>query len=685
MPNSIFKNVPDPEALLALSPEQLGGYLLEHLHSIATNRQHRFNSQNLAAEISNQYPIPYRERTSNVIKEGYQWLKNRDYIFDRTLNGFFDFTEKGKNLPEAEDFQDSFHYGKGLDSSVTTQLIDVASANSTTKDPSVVDDDNQGVLLNNRYRLIKPFTKSGFAHTFLAEDFLLPSKRKCVIKQFAYTSSDPQNIQMMLERFEREAVNLERLAEDSDQVPDLYAHFSEDGKFYLVQEYIEGDTVGKWIRRDGPISESTARDVLVSLLRVLKCVHAHSLIHRDIKPDNIVLRGRDNAPFLIDFGAIKEIAETIVDTFGSPSTTVAIGTPGFMPPEQAAGRPNFTSDLYSLGLTAIFMLTSKLPNELNDLRTGEILWRELAVNISVGFAAILDKAIQWNFRERFASAQDMLEALYGSDAVLNGDDHGTSLASAPPNSPEVEGNMPQVATWWLKDFLSPVLEVLNHIKRQFGNNQFELTASPVQPYTQVFVYTVDFFQRHRWDELLGSDVGEYFLRRYPRINNDLESFQQHMDRFDESFNILLKSIASSSEFLNKLIDAYERLVQHERIPKAQFAHFSLEEIAVHLLGQLHLQISNYRLESKGTLVTFTAYTLLGLELAFPINASSEDRILPGFCRDVLLSLKGNDVSIDNSLQQTSDLIVKTKVRSTELLRRLKDDRMDIAARYNATF
>lgn len=405
MSNSIFTNVPDPEILIAMKPEEFAGYLLEHLHSITTNRHHRFHSGNLATEISNQYPALHNERISDIIRQGYQWLKNRDYIFDRTLNCFFDFTDKGKEVRTAEAFRNSLHSQSTINSSRPTQLMDKTPAgNQGSTDHLAVVDGKHELLLNKRYRIVKSLTTSGFAKTFLGEDVLLPSKRNCIIKQFAYTSSDPSAEEQMLNRFEREAVNLERLAEVSDQVPDLYAHFSESGHYYLVQEYIEGDNVAARVSRGGTFSESTVKEILRSLLLVLKCVHAHSLIHRDIKPGNIVLRENDGKPFLIDFGAIKEIAQTIVDTFGNPSTSIIIGTKGYMPAEQASGLPNFASDLYSLGLTAIFMLTGKRPQELSDLRTGEIVWRDFAKDVSLPFGAILDKAIRSDFRDRFPEA-----------------------------------------------------------------------------------------------------------------------------------------------------------------------------------------------------------------------------------------------------------------------------------------
>jgi hypothetical protein len=143
---------------------------------------------------------------------------------------------------------------------------------------------------------------------------------------------------------------------------------------------------------------------------VLLAVHEEGYIHRDIKPENVMLRKRDGKPVLIDFGAVKEVITTIVDAHGTPTSSIVIGSPGFMPLEQAAGKPVYSSDLYSLGLTAIFLLTGRRPRELTDLHTGEIVWRNLAP-VNPEFADLIEQAIQPIARDRFRGAQQMLELL----------------------------------------------------------------------------------------------------------------------------------------------------------------------------------------------------------------------------------------------------------------------------------
>ncbi|KAB8319216.1 serine/threonine protein kinase [Tolypothrix campylonemoides VB511288] len=298
------------------------------------------------------------------------------------------------------------------------------------------------ILSNNRYRIIRSLGSGGFGETFLAEDTQMPSGRRCVIKQLKPVVNNPQIYQLVQERFQREAAILEELGDGSDQIPRLYAYFSENGQFYLVQEYVEGQTLTQKLQQQEKLSESSVKEILTDLLSVLDYIHSKRIVHRDIKPDNIIIRNSDGKSILIDFGAVKETMGTVVTASGNSGTSIVIGTPGFMPSEQTAGRPVFASDLYSLGLTAIYLLTGKIPQELpTDFATGEILWRQFALSVTPSFAAVLDKAIQSHARDRYSSAREMLQALQAGATPsptlvvapsLKGDVQPRTVVSAPP-------------------------------------------------------------------------------------------------------------------------------------------------------------------------------------------------------------------------------------------------------------
>ena len=248
-------------------------------------------------------------------------------------------------------------------------------------------------LVNQRYRILESLGRGGFGETFLVEDTQMPSRRRCVLKQLNPSSRDAATQRLIEDRFGREAAILESLGENHPQIPRLYAYFRENEQFYLVQEWIEGLTLTERLNQQGRLSEAEVRGLLRDVLPVLAFVHQQRIVHRDIKPDNIILRHRDGKPVLIDFGAVRETMTTVMTGSGSPTSSIVIGTPGFMSSEQAAGRPLFSSDLYSLGLTAIFLLTGKLPQDLpSDPRTGEISWQSLLTLQDRRLGEVLNRA-----------------------------------------------------------------------------------------------------------------------------------------------------------------------------------------------------------------------------------------------------------------------------------------------------
>ncbi|MDJ0735022.1 MAG: serine/threonine-protein kinase [Nostocaceae cyanobacterium] len=289
------------------------------------------------------------------------------------------------------------------------------------------------MLLNNRYKIIRTLGSGGFGETFLAEDTQIPSQRRCVIKQLKPIEDNPQVYQLVQQRFQREAAILEELGDGNNQIPRLYAYFSIDGQFYLVQEYIEGQTLSAKLQSQGFMSESGVKEILTGILPVLEYVHSKGIVHRDIKPDNILVRYSDGKPVLIDFGAVKEIVGTVMTPSGNSTRSIVIGTPGFMSSEQSVGRPMFASDIYSLGLTGIYLLTGKIPQELQtDPATGMLLWRQHTPNITPSFASILDKAIQFQARDRFNTVGEMLQVLHS----------GTSQVSPTVPHPGMDATVP---------------------------------------------------------------------------------------------------------------------------------------------------------------------------------------------------------------------------------------------------
>jgi serine/threonine-protein kinase len=266
-----------------------------------------------------------------------------------------------------------------------------------------------GQLLDHRYQVVSVLAVGGFGQTYIAQDTRRPGNPVCVVKHLKPSSSDPRIFETAKRLFNSEAETLEKLG-NHDQIPRLLAYFDENQEFYLVQEYIEGHTLTEELFSGKRWSESQVIQLLQDALKILEFVHQQGVIHRDIKPDNIVRRTSDNKLVLVDFGAVKQLRTSMVTVGGQPTATVAIGTPGYMPTEQGQGKPRPNSDIYSLGIIAIQALTGIPATELQeDPNTGEIIWQHL-VTVNYRLAEVLTKMVRYHFKDRYQTATEALEA-----------------------------------------------------------------------------------------------------------------------------------------------------------------------------------------------------------------------------------------------------------------------------------
>jgi eukaryotic-like serine/threonine-protein kinase len=292
-----------------------------------------------------------------------------------------------------------------------------------------------GQKLAGRYLIDKMLRRSGFGTTFIALDTQRPGNPKCVVKHLTPRNTDENTLREAQRLFIQEAEMLEQLGKHS-QIPQLLAYFEENQEFYLVQEYIEGDDLTEEIPPvHKPLSEVEVIQLLKEILEVLNFVHQNNVIHRDIKPSNIRRRKPDNQIVLIDFGAVKQIKGLEINQQGQTSFTIAIGTPGYMPSEQADGTPKFSSDIYAVGVIGIQAWTGMYPEPQRSYRlpkhpdTGEIIWRTQAQEGSK-LADILDAMVRYHFNQRYPTAESALQAiqqllsansLEGPDTILDED------------------------------------------------------------------------------------------------------------------------------------------------------------------------------------------------------------------------------------------------------------------------
>jgi WD40 repeat protein len=266
-------------------------------------------------------------------------------------------------------------------------------------------------LLRGRYRTVRALGQGGFGKTFLAvdEDRL---KARCVIKQFSPQVKSVKALAKAVQLFEQEAIRLNELGEHP-HIPSLLAYFEQDQRLYLVQQFIEGETLAQELTRRGCFSEQKIREVMAGLLPILKFVHDRHVIHRDITPANIIRRKLDHRLVLIDFGVAKVLQEGGSD-IEIPGTK--IGTEGYAPMEQLrSGRAFPASDLYSLGATCLYLMTQTKPEELYDPIHGHWQWRsklaERGLVVTDGMGRILDRMLKDLVSERYQSVAEVMADL----------------------------------------------------------------------------------------------------------------------------------------------------------------------------------------------------------------------------------------------------------------------------------
>lgn len=266
------------------------------------------------------------------------------------------------------------------------------------------------MTLGNRYKVLQKLSSGGFGETYLARDLQRPGEPICVVKQLRPASNNPKHWELAKRLLLKEAEILEKLGHH-DQIPQLLAYFEEENEFYLIEEWIDGHPLDREFPSDVPLSEARVIAILQDLLSILEFVHDRGVIHRDIKPENIIRRKSDRKLVLIDFGAVKEVRAQWADAEDANSHTIAIGSRGYTPREQSVGHPKFNSDIYAAGMVAIRAFTLLHPAKLGEnSETGEILWEDKA-QVSPEFAAILNRMIRSDFRDRYQSVSEVLADL----------------------------------------------------------------------------------------------------------------------------------------------------------------------------------------------------------------------------------------------------------------------------------
>ncbi|ACC79974.1 serine/threonine-protein kinase [Nostoc punctiforme] len=365
-----------------------------------------------------------------------------------------------------------------------------------------------GLTLGDRYVIVRQIGQGGFGRTYLAED-VNRFRELCVLKEFSPQVQTAYVVQKAEELFEREASVLYKL--QHPQIPRFreLLRLNLGGKEYLflVQDYVEGETYNSLLnarlQQGLRFTEAEVRQLLQQILPVLEYIHSLGVIHRDISPDNLMLRTVDKLPVLIDFGGVKQVVATVASEYyqpgmvaSSPSPTL-LGKVGFAPPEQMqTGLVSPHSDLYALAASMLVLLTGKQPQELIDTYNLTWQWRR-EVSVSPVLAQVLDKMLSARPSDRYQSVRQVIEALNPPPANFPPTQYPTppqptsaTVAISPPSpSSPSSPPSPPPPSWWTptKTFLVAAAVAgsvgliwwgVNSSRNDIGEVQPTPTASP---------------------------------------------------------------------------------------------------------------------------------------------------------------------------------------------------------------
>ncbi|USR89943.1 protein kinase [Phormidium yuhuli AB48] len=287
------------------------------------------------------------------------------------------------------------------------------------------------LLVGDRYRPLRAIGTGGFGRTFLGVDEYKPSKPPCVIKQFNPREQGTQNRDRAADLFLQEANRLDELG-SHPQIPHLLAHFQWNQHQYLIQEFINGSNLEEELEMSGCLSDDEIRQLLRDLLPVLQFVHDHKVIHRDVKPANLI-RSQNGQLYLVDFGASK-----LATAANLALTGTRIGSAGYAAPEQAMGKGTFASDIYSLGVTCIHLLTGISPFDLYDSNDGKLRWQDYldqGRRVDPHLIKVLDKMVETATGRRYRSPAAILSDLNHPRPRYRPEGAVPSVASVTTDSP----------------------------------------------------------------------------------------------------------------------------------------------------------------------------------------------------------------------------------------------------------
>lgn len=264
-------------------------------------------------------------------------------------------------------------------------------------------------------------------------------------------------------------------------------------------------------------------------------------------------------------------------------------------------------------------------------------------------------------------------------------DEVPAIAVSRPISKRVpnDANMPAVASQWIKAFLSPMVDLVGGIAKDFTENTFIARSLTARGEFGPHVFRIDFFRNEQWEALLTSRVGEYFLSNYPEIKNDLDLFQDATLEAEGAIDRLTNTLENSTPLVKTLVDLYAQVISHERIARSVYENSTLQQITKLYLGQQALPMSRHPSEATDNLVRFIAYSLLGFMIGI-VSSHDDDGRIRIIAKEVAKRLDHVDALVVQHVEQANQAVSIIKLAAPTLHQKLKQELITIAGQYNAT-
>lgn len=265
----------------------------------------------------------------------------------------------------------------------------------------------KGQKINDRYQIIKSIGEGGMANVYLAYDTILD--RDVAVKVLR---GDLSNDEKFVRRFQREALNASSLSHPN--IVEVYDVGDDNGQYFIVMEYIEGKNLKDLLKKRGKLTTSEVVDIMTQIADGLSVAHDSYIIHRDIKPQNIMIL-ENGLVKITDFGIAMAMNATQLT-----QTNSVMGSVHYLPPEQASGKGStLKSDIYSMGILMYELLTGKLPYRgdnaveiaLKHLKEPLPSIRDELSDLPQSVENIILKSAAKNPKNRYNDAREMYEDL----------------------------------------------------------------------------------------------------------------------------------------------------------------------------------------------------------------------------------------------------------------------------------